>query len=192
MAENFVGSKETIEQAARNLDGNKIYQNLKKKWQAAKDRGQYIQQINIQQQMRQMEQKEITRLSDLEFEKRKTVDKIMMVLEGDERIKYRVLMDALSFCFDCIDFLYVDINALLHQNKVGAVFEHFQSVKDAREDLKKLVDRDFQKMDQWQKDIYSEASDKVYDYVKERAGVYFRKCGRKYMQLEKQMKKDED
>ena len=171
-------SVDIIKQAADTLRQNKHYRKLMEQWDTANKRGQMVQKININAQMRKMEKAEIDRIVAYENERRKSVTAVSQMLEQidhDEFLKYQDLMSGLSFLLDLVDYTFTDINDLLHRNKLGIQMENFPELIKARKEMSTLVGNEVKTMPDYQQQLWMDESDRLFDHLKERAAVYRRK-----------------
>ena len=174
-------SVDIIKQAADTLRQNKHYCKLIEQWNTANKRGQMVQRININAQMRQMEKAEIDRIVAYEDERRKSVKAVSQMLEQidhDEYLKYQDLMSCLSFLLDLVDYTFTDINDLLHRNKLGILMKNFPELIKTRKEMSTLVGNEVKTMPDYQQQLWMDESDRLFDHVKERAAVYRRKVER--------------
>ena len=174
-------SVDIIKQASELLRQNKQYRKLMEQWDVANKRGQMVQKININAQMREMERTEIDRLVHLEDERRKSVTAVSQMLEQidcNEFLKYQDLMSCLSFLLDLVDYTFTDINDVLHRNKLGIQMDNFPELVKARKEMVALVGNEVKSMPDYQQQLWMDESDHLFDYLKERAAVYRRKVER--------------
>ena len=174
-------SMDIIKQATDTLRQNKHYRKLMEQWDTASKRGQMVQKININAQMRQMEKAEIDRIVAYENERRKSVTAVSQMLEQidhNEFLKYQDLMSGLSFLLDLVDYTFTDINDLLHRNKLGILMKNFPELIKTRKEMSTLVGNEVKTMPDYQQQLWMDESDRLFDHVKERAAVYRRKVDR--------------
>lgn len=174
-------SVDIIKQAADTLRQNKHYRKLMEQWDTANKRGQMVQKININAQMRQMEKAEIDRIVAYEDERRKSVTAVSQMLEQidhDEYLKYQDLMSCLSFLLNLVDYTFTEINDVLHRNKLGIQMENFPELIKARKEMATLVGGEVKTMPDYQQQLWMDESDRLFDHLKERAAVYRRKVER--------------
>jgi len=174
-------SMDIIKQATDTLRQNKHYRKLMEQWDTASKRGQMVQKININAQMRQMEKAEIDRIVAYENERRKSVTAVSQMLEQidhNEFLKYQDLMSGLSFLLDLVDYTFTDINDLLHRNKLGIQMENFPELIKAKKEMAALVGGEVKTMPDYQQQLWMDESDHLFDRLKERAAVYRRKVER--------------
>ena len=174
-------SVDIIKQAADTLRQNKHYRKLMEQWDTANKRGQMVQKININAQMRQMEKTEIDRIVAYENERRKSVTAVSQMLEQidhDEYLKYQDLMSCLSFLLNLVDSTFTEINDVLHRNKLGIQMENFPELVKAKKEMAALVGSEVKTMPDYQQQLWMDESDRLFDHLKERAAVYRRKVER--------------
>jgi len=188
-------SVEIIRQASESLRQNKQYRKLMEQWDSANRRGNFVQKINAHAQMRQMEKAEIDRIVDYEDKRRQNVKTVSQMLEQkdhDDFLKYQDLMSCLLFLLDLVDFSFVEINDVLHRNKLGIQMENFPELIKARKEITSLIGCEVGSMPDYQQQLWMDESDRLFDHLKERAAVYRRKVEREEKRRNNTDKNDED
>ena len=167
-----------IAQARENLKRNKEYSKLYEQWKRLDPRRDFVKIGLLQAKIRRIEQQEFDRLEQMAIDNRKSVEGINDVLKANDPAAYdhwQELLAGMSFLFDMIDFSIADINELLDRNGVGVKLEKFKEIEAARKMCDEMSLKDFTRMHEAQQQLWMDESDRLWEHLKERCGVYRRK-----------------
>ena len=118
------------------------------------------------------------RLEQMAIDNRKSVEGINDVLKANDPAAYdhwQELLAGMSFLFDMIDFSIADINELLDRNGVVVKLEKFKEIEAARKICDEMSLKDFTRMHEAHQQLWMDESDRLWEHLKERCGVYRRK-----------------
>lgn len=167
-----------VAQARENLKRNREYNKLYEQWQRLDPRRDFVKIGLVQAKIRRIEQQEFDRLEQKAIDDRKSVDGINEMLLANNPAAYdhwQELLAGMSFLFDMIDFSIADINELLDRNGVGVKMEKFKEIEAARKVCKDMSLTDFVRMPETQQQLWMDESDRLWEHLKRRCGVYRRK-----------------
>lgn len=172
-------------QARENLEHNREYNKLYKEFHRLDPRRDLVKRSLMQTKMRHMENQEFLRLQQLEMERRKNVNTMTALLQGEERNRYQELMSGLSLLLDLMDTTFSDVNMLLMRNNTGIQMDKFPELRAARKMLWEMANGEQEKMPQYKLDLWADESERLYKVLQERMGVFRRKVEREEARLAK-------
>ena len=180
--ENYGYDSEAIaEQARENLKRNKPYQKLYEQLDRLDPRIDFVKRNYLLTKVRQMENQEIRRLMDLDNKRRMDVRRIGNYLEKHnpaDSEKYESLVAGFAFLLDMIDFTLHDINEILFRNKTDIKMENFPEIVKCRKLAEEMAGSDIQKMPEWQRDMWIDESDCLWNTLKEHSASYLKRAER--------------
>lgn len=169
------------EQARENLKRNRPYQKLYEQMEQLDPMKDFVKRNYLMAQARQMEEKEILRLMELDNKRRMDVRRIGDFLEEHnpaDSEKYESLMAGFAFLLDMIDFTLHDLNEILFRNKTDIKMENFPEIVKCRKLAEEMAGSDIKKMPQWQRDMWIYESDRLWNTLKERSSSYLKRAER--------------
>lgn len=169
------------EQARENLKRNRPYQKLHEQMEQLDPMKDFVKRNYLMAQARQMEEKEILRLMELDNKRRMDVRRIGDFLEEHnpaDSEKYESLMAGFAFLLDMIDFTLHDLNEILFRNKTDIRMENFPEIVKCRKLAEEMAGSDIKKMPQWQRDMWIYESDRLWNTLKERSSSYLKRAER--------------
>lgn len=167
-----------LAQVKENMKRNREYNKLYEQWKRLDLRRDFVKSEYLKTKMRILEQKEFDRLEQKALDDRKSVDGINEMLRANNPAAYdhwQELLAGMSFLFDMIDFSIADINELLDRNGVGVKLEKFKEIEAARKACDQMALKDFGRMHATQQQLWMDESDRLWEHLKRRCGVYRRK-----------------
>lgn len=178
------GSEAMLRQARENLKGNREYNKLFKEWSQLNPHRDLVKRSLVQTKMRHMENQEFQRLQELEMQRRKDINAIAELLQGEERNEYQELVAGLSLLLDLMDSTFSDLNLLLMRNKTGIQMDKFPELMAARKMLWDMANGEQDNMPKYKLDLWAAESDRLYRVLRERMGVYRRKVEREEARID--------
>ena len=169
------------DQARENLKRNRPYQKLYEQMEQLDPMKDFVKRNYLMAQARQMEEKEILRLMELDNKRRMDVQRIGDFLEEHnpaDSEKYESLMAGFAFLLDMIDFTLHDRNEILFRNKTDIRMENFPEIVKCRKLAEEMAGSDIKKMPQWQRDMWIYESDRLWNTLKERSSSYLKRAER--------------
>lgn len=169
------------DQARENLKRNRPYQKLYEQMEQLDPMKDFVKRNYLMAQARQMEEKEILRLMELDNKRRMDVRRIGDFLEEHnpaDSEKYESLMAGFAFLLDMIDFTLHDLNEILFRNKTDIRMENFPEIVKCRKLAEEMAGSDIKKMPQWQRDMWIYESDRLWNTLKERSSSYLKRVER--------------
>ena len=169
------------DQARENLKRNRPYQKLYEQMEQLDPMKDFVKRNYLMAQARQMEEKEILRLMELDNKRRMDVRRIGDFLEEHnpaDSEKYESLMAGFAFLLDMIDFTLHDLNEILFRNKTDIKMENFPEIVKCRKLAEEMAGSDIKKMPQWQRDMWIYESDRLWNTLKERSSSYLKRVER--------------
>ena len=175
-------TQEMVAMATDQLKSHKEYQRLLAQWEEARANRNMVKQFALQAKIKNIEAGVMERLLTMDIERRKSVKVLKELLESidhDDFLKYQDLMSCLCFLLDMIEFTFHDINEVLDRHHIGVRMDNFPELVDARNVCEDLANKEVKKMNDYERDIWYEEADRIWEYMKQRAAVYRRKVDRK-------------
>ena len=169
------------DQARENLKRNRPYHKLYEQMERLDPRKDFVKRNYLMAQARQMEEKEILRLMELDNKRRMDVRRIGDFLEEHnpaDSEKYESLMAGFAFLLDMIDFTLHDLNEILFRNKTDIRMENFPEIVKCRKLAEEMAGSDTKKMPKWQRDMWIYESDRLWNTLKERSLSYLKRAER--------------
>ena len=169
------------DQARENLKRNRPYQKLYEQMEQLDPMKDFVKRNYLMAQARQMEEKEILRLMELDNKRRMDVRRIGDFLEEHnpaDSEKYESLMAGFAFLLDMIDFTLHDLNEILFRNKTDIRMENFPEIVKCRKLAEEMAGSDTKKMPKWQRDMWIYESDRLWNTLKERSLSYLKRAER--------------
>ena len=174
-------SEAIAEQARENLKRNRPYQKIYEQLDRLDPRRDFVKRNYLLTQARLMEENEIKRLMDLDNKRRQDVRRIGDYLEQhnpEDSEKYETLMAGFAFLLDMIDFTLHDINEILFRNKTDIKMENFPEIVKCRKLAEEMAGSDIKKMPEWQRDMWIDESDWMWNTLKEHSASYLKRAER--------------
>lgn len=123
--------------------------------------------------MNEMVRRYATKFAEQELETRKSDKKIIEMLEDQaDKDKYNDILTGMCMCFDMLDFLINDINALMRRAGTGFVMESLPEIAACKERVSKMVDMELNRMSGDVQEIYTSEVDWIYNKLRDRTSVF--------------------
>lgn len=194
--DDFRYDTEAIAARARDiLKGNRQYQKLREQLERLNPYHDLAKLSMVQTQLRKMETDEMARLTRLEEEQRKSVNRIADMLKDidtGEYNRYQELMAGISLLLDIMDSAFSDVNRLLDRNRIGINIGNFPELAAARKTAWAMASAEQDEMAAYKHEIWSGESDRLYKILQERCAVFRRKVERIEDKLRKIEEKGEE
>lgn len=176
-------------QVMENLGRRKEYRKLLEQYDTACRQRHLVKMTQLSVKINQMKAAEIQRLVDLEDNRRKDVHNIVAMLQQidlKEYEKYQDLMSGLCFLLDMLDYTIADINDLLHRTHIGVEMGQFHEVDAVKKMAAMLSGSEVKSMPEYQREVWLDEADRLYDHLRDRTAVYRRKVERIEARIDKQ------
>lgn len=160
------------EQVTEALEKDYTYTKLLDKYNKQMKSHQYLQAMQTRGKMDDRMREVVEQMVSHEMNDRRKASDIVNMLGEDDGNKYCCLLNALCFCFDVIDSIFVDINYLMEKSGTGYVAEDFPELDKCRKKINSVLGFEVSKMGKEQMDLYVEEADALYDLIKSRSEAF--------------------
>lgn len=166
---------ELTDRAIEMLKRDREYVKLNEKLAKQKAGRQYIQAMQTQQRIDAMVRQAIHKVVRQDIEDNLGTEEVVAQMEPVDGLKYRDCLTALAICFDVMDSVFVDINALLRKGKIG-VSEQFPEIEACKRKVAAMIGMGMKSMDEDSREEYYDETDSIYRHILARSGDLRQRC----------------